>query len=775
MLRELHCPKDFVFCILLLYWSYAMCEEFEQYEFFAGVGNITKVAKASGYRALRFDLIDNQQPASRKSNFMDLSSASGYALAMLCLLRAKLKDFVAHFGLKCSSLCQMNCGTSMRAPCCSLGFDKYPGVFLSNVLSDRMCALLLLTTCLGGAWTVEQPLGSVLEFYTTFRRVVKSIYDAAGPFAVVKVKWWMIHYSAKTPKRHYGYSNSAVALEFDKGKLTQSDRKPKSERIRTADAYYDKKGVKRYKGNSNLRSTEIYPMPFARAFVDKLERLKQSAQGMPQLPEVVPSAVECLQNWGPDHGHSDVWQYADFASVFNYLRGSRKLKILRHVEKTFANDDLEKELLQQLQDIDEKLDRESDVGKDVADMDTLPATEDELCKAGKPMEKGCDASTELPTTLVVGTPVPETPPQVNGTETPKAASTDAGQSPKAYIPKGMTLRQFNLRRAAKARIHRMIQPKSKRRELLAPDYVAKEWQNGDKNGMADLLVSVNWSKESFFSELLIIIKRKKTYQLVIDEGWYSESELKELGWSQKKINGAKERCLALGESHARRNSYDGELEFWVVTKETGKRTEESSYEEEHKKRQKVDDIPESDLGKDFAHLEARVQRDQLEKDKKAQLPQLSKYQETKDKLQRFLQSMTSKSGKLRALVRDLKKGYSTASISPCVKSLEDQILAVDTQYDLRHEAWGKGEVDKFASDEWYKKAEAAMDKATLVCSKAAAEENKIRNAKKYFDKKDTDEVDETPPPKLPKGERKERKETQKEPKSKKDKKHKSKK
>jgi len=68
-------------------------------------------------------------------------------------------------------------------------------------------------------------------------------------------------------------------------------------------------------------------MPFARAFVDKLERLKQSAQGMPQLPEVVPSALECLQNWGPDHGHSDVWQYADFASVFNYLRGSRKLKI----------------------------------------------------------------------------------------------------------------------------------------------------------------------------------------------------------------------------------------------------------------------------------------------------------------------------------------------------------------------------------------------------------------------------------------------------------------
>ena len=118
---------------------------------------------------------------------------------------------------------------------------------------------------------------------------------------------------------------------------------------------------------------------------------------------------------------------------------------------------------------------------------------------------------------------------------------------------------------------------------------------------------------------------------------------------------------------------------------------------------------------------------------------------TKDKLQRFLQSMTSKSGKLRAPVRDLKKGYSAASISQfpgynkywilqsykcnflekffnsyceyvpwfvvpdphhcqlgprCVKSLEDQISAVDTQYDLCHEAWGKGEVDRFASEEF---------------------------------------------------------------------------
>lgn len=55
-------------------------QAYEQYEFFAGVGNITKVARAAGYRALRFDLLDNEKPPHRKSNFMDLSSTSGFGL-----------------------------------------------------------------------------------------------------------------------------------------------------------------------------------------------------------------------------------------------------------------------------------------------------------------------------------------------------------------------------------------------------------------------------------------------------------------------------------------------------------------------------------------------------------------------------------------------------------------------------------------------------------------------------------------------------------------------
>jgi len=41
----------------------------------------------------------------------------------------------------------------------------------------------------------------------------------------------------------------------------------------------------------------------------------------------------------------------------------------------------------------------------------------------------------------------------------------------------------------------MVQPKSKRRELEAPEWLKEEWKNGDKAAIADLLRTCNWDKE----------------------------------------------------------------------------------------------------------------------------------------------------------------------------------------------------------------------------------------------------------------------------------------
>ncbi|CAL1147448.1 unnamed protein product [Cladocopium goreaui] len=275
----------------------------------------------------------------------------------------------------------------------------------------------------------------------------------------------------------------------------------------------------------------------------------------------------------------------------------------------------------------------------------------------------------------------------------------------------------------------MVAPKTKRKDLAVPEYVAKEWTEGDKNGMADLLLRCNFSKEEFFNQILIIVKKKKSYQVVIDEGWHSESDLKELGWSGAKIAGAKSHCLALGESHARRNAYDGEMEFFVVVRETAKRTEESSYEHEQSKRMKAEHDPVNELGDDFAGLDARAKREtDIQTKKPDQQGLMNKYLQTKASLKTFMSSSLSKAGKLRLLVRDLKKGYTESATSTSIKTLESHIADMDKHYDACNDAWAKGEVENFSTEEWYKLAEQCMKDGTFANAKATAFETKIRTS-----------------------------------------------
>lgn len=65
---------------LKLFVSDCWRQTYDYYEFYAGVGNITRQARPCGYKALRFDILDNKKPTDRKSNFMDLASPSGWAL-----------------------------------------------------------------------------------------------------------------------------------------------------------------------------------------------------------------------------------------------------------------------------------------------------------------------------------------------------------------------------------------------------------------------------------------------------------------------------------------------------------------------------------------------------------------------------------------------------------------------------------------------------------------------------------------------------------------------
>lgn len=41
----------------------------------------------------------------------------------------------------------------------------------------------------------------------------------------------------------------------------------------------------------------------------------------------------------------------------------------------------------------------------------------------------------------------------------------------------------------------MVAPKTKRKDLQVPDYVKKEWQEGDRDSLADLLTYHNFEKD----------------------------------------------------------------------------------------------------------------------------------------------------------------------------------------------------------------------------------------------------------------------------------------
>ena len=64
----------------------------------------------------------------------------------------------------------------------------------------RTAVLCLLSTALGGVWSVEQPGGSLMEYFPTWREVVQNIFSIGGPHAVSPLislsqasadRWWI--------------------------------------------------------------------------------------------------------------------------------------------------------------------------------------------------------------------------------------------------------------------------------------------------------------------------------------------------------------------------------------------------------------------------------------------------------------------------------------------------------------------------------------------------------------------------------------------------------
>ena len=67
---------------------------------------------------------------------------------------------------------------------------------------------------------------------------------------------------------------------------------------------------------------------------------------------------------------------------------------------------------------------------------------------------------------------------------------------------GSDVAQYNLRRAAKARIDRMVKPHPTKKHLDVPEWLKSEWKSGDKNSISDLLRNLNFDKALYLSSFV---------------------------------------------------------------------------------------------------------------------------------------------------------------------------------------------------------------------------------------------------------------------------------
>lgn len=168
---------------LLAFPTKLRCQEFQWLEFFAGQANCTYMMRKAGFMSGRFDIdyCSKNKQGNRNSNWHDLLSSSGFVtlnrnlnpppveafdfsrfsplplhfhpwpsgklrLALVFVLKGKARDFIAWFGIKCSSFIGINSGTSKRCKCSSVGNTSAPSVVLSNGLLDRTNQLAFCET-----------------------------------------------------------------------------------------------------------------------------------------------------------------------------------------------------------------------------------------------------------------------------------------------------------------------------------------------------------------------------------------------------------------------------------------------------------------------------------------------------------------------------------------------------------------------------------------------------------------------------------------------------
>ncbi|CAE7211820.1 unnamed protein product [Symbiodinium necroappetens] len=401
-----------------------------------------------------------------------------------------------------------------------------------------------------------------------------------------------------------------------------------------------------------------YPLAFARKLVSLNADLARSACGQPTLPDPLPDALETFQSmsWGQE---SELWQFAKLSEVFFYIRGSKRLRIPEKWDclrmlivfvtvPAMARQGVSKHLqngwgagpIEVLELLVLEQEARDAAGAAEASAEDLQAAG--LCVEAECGEVGGKNTLQQDAYMAV---------EVNTEDEHAVGLQEADDRLQARLTGTLGVKpeklsdQERLLIAAKARISRMVAPKTRRKELEVPEFVKNHWF-GNKDEMAHLLLNLNFDKAKFINQLEVIISKKQKYTMTVDEGWYTNDEMiNELKWSQKRALAAVKYCESVPDTHVRLNVYDSEKEYWVTLREKGTRKEQISHEEKHRSLQAVEEKLEDD-----------------------------KFKRTEEALKKLNDSILQKVKKTKSLAKELKTGYdvNNADDINCMDELHDK-------------------------------------------------------------------------------------------------------
>ncbi|CAL1165907.1 unnamed protein product [Cladocopium goreaui] len=719
-LYTLGAPKFLLYSISLLALNPAIeifTEAYGFVELFSGEAWTSRCMRNSHVKTASFDIrYGDPDRNPLKQDHMDLCTSAGFSLALLTILNCRWDHFLVVVGLVCSSFVTVSAGTHQRAPWSPFGNLNALFVETGNLLASRVCALILVISCMNGCWILEQPRSTQLMWLPRVRSTFRLLPE------VFESSWWMALYGGLTPKRHIAFSNAKTIQILDLGKLLKEVRQRLSKHGYQSTRSYKSKGRKVFSGTRFLKQTQTYPPRFARRvakYYDRFctQRVGHCPKEIDPAPEAAlaakrPTAKSKGKSKGNSKGSTTPPPPSRPVATPARKGAVASEEVPTPPQGASGNPAPQKRLRGKVPD-------------DAKDREIA-----ELKKASAKMQAQLEAMMS----------------------THDSSQGDTGSAPAA--PSGEGLSQ----EAKMAKLRRVCEKKPSGK-CKVPEDIHLKWKNNngdDRKDLLELLETSDWDKDTFVAKVQRSVAKTNKLTRTKKRAWHTEeSMMKKLDWSKSYIKNVVAYCRKPGhEKLVRKDRYNKKLDKFLVVVE--ERDSEVSDLEECERHDAVQDSekPVNFQLKAKGSMEppdvgATSETDVSEEEEEAK--QTNGPKQEYDRFKTFANSLLGRSAKISELIADLEasmeasqKGPETSEgkrVARLVSNLEEATATLDAEHNKCECV--KAQVSKLAklkdnSDPAAAKMITQIDErvseTTISCSKITAIESAaktmVRNLKK---------------------------------------------